>query len=364
MLTVILGRVGSGKSLYAMHLLIEELRHSQRHIVTTLSVDKAKLNDYVQRKYAKEDLDVCGRIHRLTKEELRHFWRCRGLSPVGVPLYRGPFGDSTWAYPDSGIAYFLDEAQEGFNARAWAATGVEFTSYGTQHRKLGDDVIAITPASGLLDKQFRMLCGECVTLENWYTRKLGWFRAPRMITWRKWLNCPPDQSESAVQSGRIYIDAAGLASCYCTEEGVGIVGRGADKGKVAKGVPWYMVFLIIAFVGFCAWSASALAMRAVSHRAGTTLQRSVGPPPPVPANALQSSPLPFAARETSVPVRSSGGSVVGDTNFVSIIGHTQVRRDRILFFLSDGRVLPYPSPDISEVSSTHIVWRGIRYNRP
>lgn len=363
MLTVILGRVGSGKSLYAMHLLIEELRHSQRHIVTTLSVDKAKLNDYVQRKFPKEDLDVCGRIHRLTKEELRHFWRCRGLSPVGVPLVRGPFGDATWGYPDNGTAYFLDEAQEGFNARAWAATGIEFTSYGTQHRKLGDDVIAITPASGLLDKQFRMLCGECVTLENWYTRKLGWFRAPRMITWKKWLNCPPDQSESAVQSGRIYIDAAGLASCYCTEEGVGIVGRGADKGKVAKGVPWYMVFLIVLACGVGAWGFSAAAMHAVSRRAGSSLQRNIPISPPLPPTNNFQSPLPFAAREMSVPVRSSA-SPSTDTNFVSIIGHTQVRKDRILFFLSDGRVLPYPSPDISEASSTHIVWRGIRYNRP
>lgn len=356
-MTIILGRVGSGKSLYAMHLLIEELRQTRRHIVTTLSVDTGELNAYVQAKYPGEDLDVCGRIHRITKEQLKHFWRARGLSPCGVPLYRSTFGDCSWEWPDQGICYFLDESQEGFNARAWAATGTEFTSYATQHRKMGDDIVAITPASGLLDKQFRMLCGECIVLDNWYRRKLGWVRAPRMITWRKYMNCPPEQAEHAIQQGRIYIDAKGLAACYRTEEGVGIVGRGADKGKYAKGIPWYMIFVLIAGVAFGVWWVSSAAMRYVQRRAMRSMPVARASAGVVGAGGYTNSVVSAAG------YTNSGVSVpVTLTNGVYVRGWGMLwNPKRVMFMLSDGRTATYPSAEVSVATDRYIVYRGERF---
>jgi len=152
MMTMLLGKVGSGKSLFAMRLLVGELRATDRRIWTTLAVDVDRLNEYVQALYPDEDLRVVQRVFRLAdKKMLDYFWRFRNQESA-----LGEFGSADWE-PGRGIAYFLDEVQVSYGARNWASRSGEVTEYITQHRKCGDDIICCTPFSGLVDKQFRAM---------------------------------------------------------------------------------------------------------------------------------------------------------------------------------------------------------------
>jgi len=248
MLTICVGPNGSGKSLWAVTQLIIELRRTKRQIVTSLALDLPRLNEYLQAKYPDEELDVFGRVLVINKSQMGTFWRFRGVARQWgeygpEPIQLGPFGGEDWQIADGGVCYILDEAQTVFNARNWQKTGDEFVNFQSQHRKLTSDVIAITPASSLLEKQFRVLAGECVALSNLYQKAQGIWKAPRKIVYRVYENCPPLPGEEPMHKGDFKIDAKGIASCYRTQDGVGIVGGQADKGKEAKGIPWYYAFV-------------------------------------------------------------------------------------------------------------------------
>lgn len=328
MLTIIIGRVGSGKSLFALAWLVRELRQTCRQIVTSLAIDLSRLNEWFQNKYPNENVDVIGRITIIEPEQMPQFWRCRGQIGFNrIPIWRGPFGDHSWGWPDDGVCYIIDEGQTAFGARNWQATGPEATNYLTQHRKAGDDVMVISPAAALLDKQFRILAAECIVLDNWYKKKLGLFRAPRRIVYRTFANCPPERTEDSIARGSLTIDAQGLAACYRTEQGMGIVGRLADKGQIAKGIPWYGVFALIALIGTGVWL--------VGHFARTTaVNAAIGRT--VPTQAPQSPPqIPSSSQ---LPITPSIHPPPPPTNTTEVVGITQVGHT-VKIYLSDGRVL-------------------------
>lgn len=239
--TFLIGKKGSGKSLFLLHHITRELRRTNRQIITTLAVDIPELNSYMQKKYPNETIDVCNRVHVIGKEEQRAYWRYRGTRVISAR-----FGESDEWNGIPGVFYAIDELQVGFGARQWAERGAadraEVTEYSTQERKMGDDSIFTSPAAALVDKQFRILCDECVVMANWYKLRISWLKAPRQIRYQIYQNTPPDRSEDAVGGGHIKIDAEGLAKCYNTAAGVGVVGEGsADKGQEAKGIPFWLV---------------------------------------------------------------------------------------------------------------------------
>jgi len=299
MLTIIIGPNGSGKSLFAMHLLLKELLTTRRQIVTTLAVNLSALRELVNHRGGGFAADPFHRITRLVDaDELGIFWRFRGhlhSDPTVFPnrlTVLGPFGDPTWqGYTDTGVCYFLDEAQVAFGARGWTARrkakqgeersrGQEFTDYQTQHRKVGDDVIAITPASSLLDAQFRVLSGECIVLQNWYRMKIKGFKPPPRIRWQSFTNCPPGQGEPCLASGSIYIDVKSLAGCYDTAAGVGYVGTQADTKRDVKGIPWWLIPAALLVVGFFVWRGLGYGMRYASNRGSHLLEGRSQPAPP------------------------------------------------------------------------------------
>lgn len=258
MLTIVVGSNGSGKSLWALHQIIYFLLNDNRLIVTSMALDLGRLNEYLQEQHPKQNIDVTRRLVLITKEQMKTFWRVRGLAHDEyygrIPVIRGPYGDESWRDPDGGVIYVLEEAQTTFGAREWQKTGPEFCGYQSQHRHHGDDVIAISPAAALLDKQFRVLCGECVALNNLYRLRVGIIKAPRRICYSIFQNCPPAPGETPLQKGHIYIDPVGLASCYRTQDSVeGIGGLNADKGKEAKGIPFWIIFPAIATAAALAW---------------------------------------------------------------------------------------------------------------
>jgi len=261
MLTQAIGKVGSGKSLWAMEQTCLELRATQRQIVTTMDVLEGELNAYVQKRWPTIDCQVCQRVTKINKEQLKQFWRYRGRRSDGSQIVLPEFGTGeSWNMMDP-VFYLLDEVHEGFGARNWQKTGPEFISYISQHRHLGDDILGTCPQSTLLDKQFRNMVGECVILDNFYKRKVGLFRMPRYIKWAMFANCPPVPGELPTQEGKMTIDPDGLAGTYRTEGGLGVVGKQADKGKVAKGIPWWWLLVGLGALIVLAWFASKIVFR-------------------------------------------------------------------------------------------------------
>jgi hypothetical protein len=101
---IICGKPGGGKSLFGMHLLVKELVETNRNIITNLAVKLPELNEYVQKLHPSDDYKIPQRLRILTDDETKKFWDYRNADN----------NDGS-----NGVAYFLDEAHEHFNAREW-----------------------------------------------------------------------------------------------------------------------------------------------------------------------------------------------------------------------------------------------------
>jgi ribosomal 50S subunit-recycling heat shock protein len=277
---VILGKPGSGKSLFATKKIIRELRESKRNIVTNVPLNIDKLNEWVQKKFPNEDLQVPQRVRMLSDDELKRFWEFRGpgseeewteatppkFEDFYTPNYDGmetlqilverelaterfektlkrwladrdrafmAFGDRVGK---NGVCYLLDECHIAFNARDWATIGRGALHYLSQHRKLGDIVYPITQSPGNLDKQFRSVAEDFTVLRNEYTAKFGVFKGRGRFTWKTYLHEPTtgNKAEPFISGSFVF---NGEEHCYDTARGIGVHGNKADIGRRAKGIP-------------------------------------------------------------------------------------------------------------------------------
>lgn len=217
---VILGKPGSGKSLYATSRVLEELINGNRNIVTNLPIHLGRLNEYVQILHPNLDCRLVQRLRLLDDDEIKSFWE-----------FRGPDGDKG----ENGVAYFLDEAHIAFNAREWATLGKKALHYLSQHRKLGDVVWPITQAAPNLDKQFRSVAEDFTVLRNEYTAKYGVFKGRGRFV-RKSFNSEPTANGEPFETATFTLDKKGIASCYDTAKGIGVHGSKADIGRKTKGI--------------------------------------------------------------------------------------------------------------------------------
>ncbi len=339
---VILGKPGSGKSLYATSRLIEELANGTRNVVTNLPIRPDRLNEYLQKTYPDRDCRMLQRLRLLTDDELREFWK-----------YRGPEGGDVDG--KSGVAYFLDEAHIAFNARDWAALGRGAINYLSQHRKLGDIVWPITQSPGNLDKQFRSVAEDFTVLRNEYTAKYGPFRGRGRFVRRTYLSEPSGNAEP-FEKATFTLDKEGIASCYDTAKGIGVHGSKADIGRRAKGwsIWWAFAgaFVLAALVGIVPYLLGKGAQAFVTKGKGQakTVAAAVGgggfvaSPSPTPPPSVVVEPVAEAAAP-AVPLYATG--------YV-------LRGKRIVYQLSDGRRVSETDPELTEVNPRWFRWQGRR----
>lgn len=240
---IIFGPGGSGKSLFQMLVIEEQLRTTRRNIVTNLAIDVPKFAAWLEAKYPGRDLDPGGRIRVLQEAETKEFWRIRG--PI---KWTGNEYDQEEDTGVNGVCYVIDEAgAAGFDATGWSSAdgrstrGVKCAWYLDQQRKFGDDVFA--SANGRrpdgIAKPFRDKAHAFIKLKNGYQTSLGMFRARGRFQWFKYAS-EPTQSASPFAQGQFHF-GTGIEDCYRTQDGVGVSGTVADKGKRAKGLsPWWL----------------------------------------------------------------------------------------------------------------------------
>lgn len=240
------GKPRGGKSLFGVRMILDELLHGSRPIITNSPLLLGRLNEYLHEKYPEKNCNAIGRIILLPDEKVGGFFRIRpDIVLPDVEVRPGLIATDFSKRTDDGVLYVLDEIHIYFNARAWAETGKGVLFYLSQHAKLGDDVIWITQAIGNVDKQFRSVTQDFTYIANLGKQKMGMFRLPSIFLRQTFLQ-PNFGEGKAMESGTFTLDVTGLASCYSTATGVGIMGRDADTKHKKKGLhyAWFIIGVI------------------------------------------------------------------------------------------------------------------------
>lgn len=347
MIHFVQGKPGGGKTLYALRLIIAELVRGNRRVVTNVALKLPELNEYLQIKYPKETINLFERVRILQEAELKTFWQ-----------FRAPPGENyeTWAH---GALIVLDEVHLYFNARKWMDTGDACLHYLSQHRKLGDDVICVTQHPDNVDKQFRSVAQDFSVIKNGYTAKIGWFRGLPMFTRTSYNTQPSGTKQEPFETARFQLDAKGMASCYDTAAGVGVLGRSADTKKAPRGIhPGWFIFGAICFALMLGAGVKYSGYRATkrlsdSQKIAPKLEKPVEvplpyAPPPVLAAVGSSSPMQLHGAAKPLP---------DDDSVLWVRGYA-VRGDKVNVFLSDGRVLTEDDSELERVRRNGVVISG------
>jgi len=331
---ILYGPGGTGKSYWQIRRIVEELRFTPRNIVTNLAVDVPRLAQFVEESFPGLSCDVVRRVRVLDEVETRSFWEHRG------PLV--PSGESGELVPDKGqqgVLYVIDEAgAAGFDATGWASSdgrssrGLRAAWYLDQQRKFGDDVFASQNGrrpQGIA-KPFRDKAHYFIKLKNGYLATFGVFKGRGRFT-AEWFTHEPEKGSEPCRVEHWEMDESGLASCYKTEKGVGVVGSGADKGKRAKGIPilWAIpgAILLAAVVMIGAPALlSSLAFKKTSSAV------------PSSSEVTKEKATDKKANETHFQKQTSGDSSSVSVEPVRVRGYV-MRNGKINVVLSDGRVL-------------------------
>ena len=247
------GRPGAGKGLYCMKLLIEELRGTDRKIVSNFALKPDDLAEYLHDKFG-TTYNLLERWCKITDDQIAEFYLYRGedspkldaeYTETKSGLKKPTSFDITAAQEGGGVFYVLDEVHLKFGARDWQMMGKATMYYSSQHRKLGDDVILATQAPKNVDNQFRSLAQDYTVLRNHGMEMLLFWKQPNVFSRQTFLDLP-NKMESPMEKGTFRLDKA-VADCYDTSQGVGILSRGdADKlGDRRKGLPWWTAIIAV-----------------------------------------------------------------------------------------------------------------------
>jgi len=347
---IILGKPGSGKSLYATYRVILELVEGNRNVVTNLPLRPDVLNEYLQKRWPNVNCRMVERLRILSDDEIREFWKYRGPA---LPVSDGAIGHLELGEAPMGVAYYLDEAHISFNARDWATLGRGAIHYMSQHRKLGDIVWPITQSPGNLDKQFRSVAEDFTVMRNEYTAKFGPFRGRGRFVRKTYLQEPQSNSEP-FEVATFTLDVKGVAACYDTAKGIGVHGSKADIGRRAKGIPiWTVVPMALMLALACVFVPWMMGKGASSFIEGKTGGKKT--------NATKSSIMEVSSVKPEI--KASESRWVEDNrpeNVVWVTGVIWDRKSVRRIMLSDGRVLGVDDARLSRVDGEGIEYEGKR----
>lgn len=263
--------MGGGKSYFAMMQIEDELRLTDRCIVTNIDpLYVEEIAEYLHNKYG-QTYNIHSRIRVIDTRQAFYFYRHRADYELGTTQRdNGNAGmgktvevitDYTTLRQDTdkGCLYIIDELHWFFNARQWAKTGKDVLDYLTLHRKLRDDVIWMSQRPKQVDSQFRELTEDWIYLKN-YARKSAKFLGIPFAMGRKLVaRCYGEQKQmgpaGATQieqwSKKFVVKPEIYGKWYDTSSGAGIKGGGtADKTlpNMTKGFNIKWAFAVLALI--------------------------------------------------------------------------------------------------------------------
>lgn len=273
----IVGKPRSGKGLLSMRFLIQELRTTQRPIITNFALrlhpwvnGKGKpqlgLLAYLKREFG-QTFNAEKRIFLLSDDEMSKFFlyraipkgdggfelkQAKGITRTmkdGTIIYES-FDTSLLNTPGTQCVYLSDEAWKYWGSRNWQCTGEGVLFYSCQGGKLGDDWWIATQHTKQVDLALRNVAQDFWKCRNRAYLKLGFFRQPKKIVASQYEEPPTGTNQESMDKVTFAVDVDGMAQCYDTTQGVGIAGGLAgDVGRAVKGLPWQMIYVLgIAFL--------------------------------------------------------------------------------------------------------------------
>jgi hypothetical protein len=383
----VFGKLGSGKGLYVMQIMCEELITGNRDIVTNVPLrqlpwvngqgqpqigfvsylaSKGLENFDWGRVHVIEDMDNGFDLFMWRRDGETHEWfkmtadhpddkgRDSRFDP-GEALKRHCqpvliVTDEAWAfYPNNG---------------GWSRSPL-LPFYGRQSRKLRDEWYIVTQHPTDVDSVVWNIAQDFTVCRNHGMERMGIFRQPSMFRTITYLTNPV--KGNAVRSHEAYhrLDAKGLAQCYDTTAGVGFTGGfKGDAGGKRKGlhIGWLLVAVLVGVV-FLAFVPTIMG-RAASMFFGHAL--------PKPKNVNSNSGTSDRQGGSPGPSLNLGGmaqNLASPVNHVSdpatnievwCIGYCFVDRQPIVF-LSDGSTVMADSGRIQTVAKGYVVVDGHRY---
>lgn len=383
MIHFVTGRIGGGKSYFTVGQIIEELRRSDRFIVTNVRLRLDELEAYMQREFGENTKGVTGepwtaRVRLLTDLEAKRFWLypapgCditervqEGARDKGDALIDFPSWMQFREPMERGTFYVIDEVHDHFNAREWQKNHKDGIYWASKHRHLRQDALLVTQHPELCDKNFRRLSQDFTVLRNFGNEPLMGFRFAGRFRRATYLNeKKPGDKQDAMDKGWFKFDHK-VAKCYFTHGTTGIVSRMDVKESVGKGrSPWWLLFYLLLFIGALWYLPGYISGGATSIMRWflTSSKESVSsittveaapvvstnvPPPPVVVNSPQPPAFSFGtntfdlSRPKSVVIGRNGFVRVTLTNGMQVTsadGIELLGRDGYRF---QGRIYPMP----------------------
>ncbi|MFA6961258.1 MAG: zonular occludens toxin domain-containing protein [Opitutaceae bacterium] len=251
----IVGKPGGGKSMTATKMVIEELLHGDRPIVTNLALNISRLQEYIHELGGKAC--VADRVRLLTHEEVFTFFCIRGYSVVLVPPSRA---EDLFDYSESqnnpesagGVFYVIDECHNYFSTKSKIDEDSPVFKWASQHRKLKDYCYFVTQSIENTHAKIRRLAQQFNYIRNLRKETFRGFRRGDGFERTVYLHIPTSTSSIPIDQKPFKLDCAGLASCYFTAGGVGVNPSGnADGGFQRKGLHmrWIWVAFFVAVLG-------------------------------------------------------------------------------------------------------------------
>jgi len=256
---LITGLPGHGKSYYATLQILEELRRSERYIVTNVPLDLKELGAFCEQYWPEgAEPQLRSRVRLLDTNEAAEFYLydCEGEITQAKEICAGT--GHAWTkdgkppkaikVPDfsprqreeyPGCLYVIDEAHLYFDAHAWQSLGDAISYFISQHRKLRADVLFITQHPAKLAKRLRLDLEEYTVVKNLGKIK-GWkgVTLPGWFMRETWPGSPDDDQKGVEpEKGRFRLKAETIGKLYSTAGGVGLAGR-VDTKEKKKGKHW------------------------------------------------------------------------------------------------------------------------------
>ena len=388
----VIGKPRNGKGRFTMGMLVDELKNSNRRIVTNLAIEKLPwvtadhktrrgLLDYLRAEYGKT-FDAAERMFRVTDEAIEKYYLYRGLSEeqaaaLGDDFLKGfrlvtpadgVLDESEWqhhkkiklyvadhvshtakngrivvdsydtrlASASGGHVNVVDEAWKFWPARGWSNTSDALGFNFAQVGKFSDDNFLITHRLNDCDSILMDKCQDWFVCTNHGKLNMGWFRQPQVFTVCVYATKPTPSAEP--QYRKVFkLDKHGLCECYDTSAGVGVSGRVmADVGTGAKGLPlWVIPVVGIAAIVAAIFGAKKglhwLTSMFGGHKKTPALVAKITSPALPGLGSMAAAPAPV------FPVPSGPeGTRLQVEDELTCVGYVQVPGGGVVVFLSDG----------------------------
>jgi hypothetical protein len=202
MIVHVVGRLGAGKTLFAVSKIISALLFTDKLVVTNI-----RLVDYWDKLLAYRQVrGLLGFIKFLLSpfSDLRSYCLFRASEFSSRYIYFPDFAPAIqYCFSLSPISegsrlFIWDEVHLDLNARAWKSQSLDIIKFFSMSRKLGFDILIISQLQGAVDRQLRELADISYMLKN-----LKWLRifGNTGLLVKRWANKGFDAGGSSVFLG-------------------------------------------------------------------------------------------------------------------------------------------------------------------